>query len=71
MKHTDIVIDNYYRLKDTPNYTWVKVLRILKPKELSKEKNYYTVKCEHVIQKDDNCGFIRYFKLKDLAKPMK
>ena len=31
MNSKNVVIGNYYRHKDTPNYAWAKVLEVLQP----------------------------------------
>jgi hypothetical protein len=71
MRADKIEIGKIYRLKDSPNYTYVKPVEIFKPdtwqmKELARKNDikpfrYIVVKCEHTIDKDDTTGFIRYF----------
>ena len=68
MNSKTIKIGNYYRLKNSIDYGWVKVLEVKKPKEDWNNTNYITAKCEHVVQKNDTMGFIRYFKLSDLIE---
>jgi hypothetical protein len=73
-----IEIGKFYRLKDTPNYTYIKPLEIIKPgtwqmKELAKSKDikpfkFIVVKCEHIVYKDAAMGFIRYFKPADIIE---
>ena len=59
----DFIVGEYYRLKASPDYSYVKILELLntKPK---------TAKCEHIVSKHDNFGFIRIFNLKDLKHLM-
>jgi hypothetical protein len=67
-----IEIGKFYRLKDSPSYTYVKPIEVFRPgtwqmKELAKDKGikpfkFIVVKCEHVVYKDDTVGFIRYFR---------
>ena len=62
----NIVIGNYYRKSNTPNYGWAKVLKIL-PACTGKNNNKYPVaECEWTISKNDKIGLIKYFKLSDL-----
>ena len=68
MRSKDIIIGNFYRLKDTPDYSWIKAIEILKPREYPNTKNYTVVKCEHRVNKDDVFGFIRYFKPMNILK---
>jgi hypothetical protein len=68
MKVKDIIIGEYYRLKDNPNYGYFKALKILKPKQFPNDKNYIVIQGEHTINKNDNFGFYRYFKPIDLIK---
>jgi hypothetical protein len=68
MKVKDIEIGKYYKFKEHPDYSYAKVLQVLKPKEDINTNNYIVIKCEHVINKNDSFGFIRYFKPTDLIK---
>jgi phage antirepressor YoqD-like protein len=43
MRAMDIEIGKYYRLKDTPHYTWIKVLEILKPRQYPNKNNRIVV----------------------------
>lgn len=61
-------IGNYYRLKDSPNYSWVKILEIRQPKKDWNTTSYVVAKCEHTVHKNDKIGFIKYFKLSDLIE---
>jgi hypothetical protein len=75
----DIEIGRYYRLRDSPDYGYVKVLEIVRPVKKSsfafkmrtlEERSIkgVVVKCEHTIHKNDSFGFIRYFRPTDLVK---
>jgi len=68
MRAKDIELGKHYRLIDTPNYGWIKVLRVMNIKEMDKTKNFLVVKCEHTINKDDSFGFIRYFRPRDIIE---
>jgi len=68
MRAQDIIIGESYRLKDTPHYSYVKALAVLKPKQAENTRAYIVVKCEHTVDKGDNCGFIRYFRPDNLIK---
>jgi len=70
MRPQDIVIGKSYRLKDTPDYGFVKALRVLNIKEINKTKNYLVVECEHTVQKNDTCGFKRYFRPRDIIEDL-
>jgi hypothetical protein len=66
MRPQDIKINNYYRLKSQPNYSYVKVLKVLKPKQEENNTTYTVIRVEHVINKNDDIGFIRRFRPCDL-----
>jgi len=68
MRPQDIVLNNHYRFRDNPDYSYAKALKVLKPKEAPNTHTYSIVKCEHSINKDDTMGFIRYFRPCDLIK---
>ena len=68
MNSKDIEIGKSYRLKSTPDYGWVKVLEVIKPNRGKDKHPFYTVKCEHTVNKDDTIGFIRLFRLSELLK---
>ena len=70
MRPQDIVIGEDYRLKSTPNYSYAKALKLLRPGEVGNPKKYIIVKCEHTIDKDGKFGFIRHFRPCDLIKPI-
>jgi hypothetical protein len=69
MSVKDIVIGDYYRHKNTPNYAWAKPLRILQPHEGLNKHNYIIVECEWSIGQGDLMGMIKYFKASDLVRP--
>lgn len=68
MRSKDIVLGEYYKFKEHPNYSYAKAIKIYKAKEYDKKINHIIVKCEHVVYKNDKFGFIRYFKPSELIK---
>ena len=68
MRAKDLVLFEHYRLKSTPKYGWIKVLRILPPHKDVNTKPYIVVECEHTVNKGDLMGFTRYFKPIDIVK---
>jgi len=81
MNSKDIKIGEFYRLKSSPNYGWVKVLAVIPPKktvyyynsgrQYISEKNdngFYIVVTEHTVGKNDTMGFVRRFKLDQIEK---
>ena len=68
MRAKDLVIDEYYRHKDHPNYCFARVIKVINPKEGENTTNKILVKCEYVQNKHDNFGLIKYFFPKDLVK---
>ena len=74
MRIQDIKVGEFYRLKNTGGqysnyYGWVEVLEVYKKGQYNRpDKTKSLVKCRHTINKDDTCGFIRYFRPMDLVK---
>jgi hypothetical protein len=68
MRPQDIKIGEYYRHHDHPDYAYAKAVEILKPGQGVNDKKYIIVKCEWTVYKNDNCGFIKYFRPYDLIK---
>ncbi len=68
MNSKNIIIGDYYRHKDHPNYAWAKVLKVMPPKTGINTHGYFIVKCEWSVEKGDSFGFIKHFKLSDLVK---
>lgn len=68
MRPQDIVINKHYRLRDSPNYGYVKAIEILKPKTSRNPQTYTVVMCEHTVNKNDLIGFMRIFRPGDLIK---
>lgn len=74
----DIKVGEYYRLAITKGcgeynsgyYGWVKVLEIFKKGQYNNPdpQKKSVVKCEHTVEKDSTCGFIRYFRPSELVK---
>jgi len=71
MNSKDIKIGESYRLKSTPNYGWVKILEVIPPNKGKDRISFYTVKCEHTVNKNDTVGFIRLFRLSEILKWIK
>lgn len=76
MRIQDIHIGDYYRLKSTKGcgeynsgyYGWVKVIEVYRKGQYNNPYKYSVIKCEHTLNKDDTCGFIRYFKPSELVR---
>lgn len=68
MRPQDIVIGESYRLRDTPRYSFVKAVEVLKPKQHPNTHGYAIVKCIHSIDKNDEISVIRYFRSTDMIK---
>ena len=81
MKSKDIKIGEYYRLKSSPDFGYIKPIEILRPgtwqmKQFANERGIkpfrcIAVKCEHVIDKNitfPSTGFIRYFRAEDIIR---
>lgn len=69
MRPQDIKLGESYRHKDHPNYCWIKVVDILKPKERENPHNRIILKCEYSQARDDKFALIKYFRPNDLIKP--
>ena len=68
MRACDIQIGEYYRLKDSPDYGYIKPLRVLAKDDDENPKDYIIVRCEHTVSKNDSFGFNRYFRPRDIIK---
>jgi hypothetical protein len=68
MKSTDLKIGEYYRLKSSPNYSWVKIVEILPAKSRNNPRPFVVVKAEHTVGKYDTIGFNRLFRLHEILK---
>ena len=69
MRLQDIEKGQYYKLKGTDGYGWVKVVEVYKKGQWdSPDKSKSLVKCEHTVNKGDTFGFVRYFRPMDLIK---
>ena len=68
MRPQDIVIGEYYRHEDTPDYAYAKVVKVLRPKQYPNTHTYSIVECEWVVSKGDIPFFVKYFKASDLMK---
>lgn len=68
MRPQDIKIGEYYRLKSSPDYGFVKAIEIISAKDKRNPTTRKIVKCEHTVHKNDNYGFMRYFEPSDLIK---
>ena len=68
MNSGNVVIGDYYRHRDHPNYAWAKVLKIIKPRSGVNVHGYLIAECEWTLGKNDSFGLIKHFKLSDLIK---
>ena len=68
MRAQDIVIGESYRFRAHPTVGYAKALEVLKLGRSDNHRTYVIVKCEHTMFKNDNMGFIRYFRPTDLQK---
>lgn len=68
MRAQDINKDDVLRHRTSPNYSYYKVIDILKPKEQENTKNYIVVKCMHSTSLDFSFGLIKYIRPCDLIK---
>ncbi len=79
MRAKDINKGEIYRLKDSPRYGYIKVICVVPAKsghfvgferihEQIQKKPYITVKCFHIIRKNDEDGYTRYFRPRDIVK---
>ena len=79
MRFNDIKQGGFYRLKSSPDYGYIKILCVLKPKETktyltfdgsyrtdTNMNNFCIVRCIHSSNKDFSFGLIRDFKPKDI-----
>jgi len=78
MRAQDIKIGEWYRLKSSPTYGYIKALIVIPSKstvigcerihpEISK-LSYITVKCLHSINMDDRFCLIKYFRPRDILQ---
>jgi hypothetical protein len=81
MKSKDIKVGEFYRLKSSPTYGYVKVLAVIPPKKTvyyydsgkqyiseNNDNGFYIVVTEHTVGKKDTMGFVRRFKLDQIMK---
>jgi len=70
MRSKDIKIGEWYRLKSSPDYGYVKVDKIYPKNTLVKGRRFpfITIEVHHVVRKSDNVGFIRIFRLDAIIK---
>lgn len=68
MRPQDIVIGEYYRHKDHPNYAYAKPIAQLKPHSGLNTHGYTIFKCEWSTEKDPAFGLIKYFRATDLIR---
>ena len=71
MRVKDFVVGESYRFKDHPHYGYAKCVKILRAKEGENIHPYAVIKCAHIISKNDNMGFVRYFRPRDLIRDTK
>jgi len=68
MRIQDIKIGEYYRLRSSPTYGYLKAISIIKPKTGININTFMVIECEHTVYKNDSFGFIKYYKPCDLLK---
>ncbi len=79
MKACDIKKGEIYRLKDNLEYPYIKVIAVVPAKSREyvgferihpqiQKKNYITIKCYHLMRKNEDVGLIRYFRPRDIVK---
>jgi len=68
MRPREILIGNFYRLKSSSNYGYLKAILVLNPKIRKNTNTFKVVECEHTVNKSDKFGFIRLFRLCDMIK---
>lgn len=80
MRTQDIIIGEYYRHRDHPDYAYAKAIKIIKPMAKHKQKyaydlseeekavRYVCVRCAWSISKDDAFSLIKHFRPCDLVK---
>lgn len=61
-----IILNNWYRLKTSPDYGYVKILEFNKKMKRPDGTIFSGVKCLHNTDKDDRFGLIRWFKKTDI-----
>lgn len=58
----------WYRHKDTPNYAWARVVRVLEPGQYPNDTRKKVAKCEWVVNKTDLPFMIKYIAVSNLIK---
>ena len=67
MKAKDIKIGEFYRVQDN-KLIYAKALKVMPPKTAENKSNSILVECYCVLNKDDTCGLVKYFKVSRLVK---
>lgn len=67
MKTQNIVIGEFYRHKSSPNYGYLKPLKILKANHIDNDLGFTVVKCEHTVNKNDSVGLIKNIRPSDIV----
>lgn len=62
----NVIIGEYYRHKNNPDYAWAKVIEVLEPNQYPNTNKYKVAKCQWTVSKSDKVGMIKYFKLSEL-----
>ena len=76
MRIQDMQVGKYYRFRSHPDYSYAKVIEVLKggqKGQWGKTANpfsYGVVLCEHTVHKNSNMGFKRMFRPCDLVKDL-
>ena len=79
MRASDIKKGEIYKLKDNPEYPYIKVICVVPAEsgpfvgferihEQNQKKNYITIKCYHLLRKNDEDGYTRYYRPRDIVK---
>jgi hypothetical protein len=68
MRIQDIKLNEYYRLASSPNYGYIKPIKIYPAKMHPKKFPFITIECEHTLTKNDTMRFIRLFRPRDIIR---
>lgn len=68
MRPQDIVIGEWYRFHDHPNYSWFKAIRVLKAKEHPNPHTYAVVEGHHSVDKDETWCLVKHYRPCDLVR---
>ncbi len=71
MKAMSIKYGDILRHRTSPNYSYYKVIEVLKPKQKENTNNFIVVKCYHSTNKNFDFALIKYIRPCDLIKDTK